>query len=113
MYRCNIFMAALLALAAVAAPMAACAAAAASGATIDITKFAFNPPEITVEPGTTVTWVNHDEIPHAVASKDKAITSKALDTDDRFAHTFDQGGDYSYYCTLHPFMTGVVHVRKP
>lgn len=106
-----ILIAALVALAAAAAPVAH-AAAIATGPTIDITKFAFNPAEITVEPGTTVTWVNHDEVPHALASADKGIASKALDTEDRFAHTFDQGGDYSYYCTLHPFMTGVVHVRK-
>lgn len=110
MHRRILLMAALLA---AAAPLTAYAAATANGPTIDITKFAFNPAEITVEPGTTVTWINHDEVPHAVASKNKAIASKALDTDDRFAHTFDQGGDYSYYCTLHPFMTGVVHVRKP
>lgn len=111
MHRRLLSIAALLVFAAAATP--AYAAATAAGPTIDITKFAFNPAEITVEPGTTVIWVNHDEVPHAVASNDKAITSKALDTDDRFAHTFDQGGDYSYYCTLHPFMTGVVHVRKP
>jgi plastocyanin len=80
---------------------------------VDITKFAFTPGELTVAPGTTVVWTNHDEVPHTVASKDKRLMSKALDTDDRFEHTFDEEGDFAYYCTLHPFMTGVVHVRKP
>jgi plastocyanin len=112
MARRIILVAAFLALMASATAMAY-AAAGAPGPTIDITQFAFAPAEITVEPGTTVTWVNHDQVPHAVASADKAIASKALDTDDRFAHTFDRSGDYAYYCTLHPFMTGVVHVRKP
>jgi len=81
--------------------------------TVDITKFAFTPGELTVAPGTTITWTNHDEVPHTVASTDKRLMSKALDTDDRFEHTFNEEGDFAYYCTLHPFMTAVVHVRKP
>lgn len=85
----------------------------AAAPTVDITKFAFTPGELTVAPGTTIVWTNHDEVPHTVASKDKRLMSKALDTDDRFEHTFDEEGDFAYYCTLHPFMTGVVHVRKP
>jgi len=85
----------------------------AAAPTVDITKFAFTPGELTVAPGTTVVWINHDEVPHTVASKDQQLMSKALDTDDRFEHTFDDEGDFAYYCTLHPFMTGVVHVRKP
>jgi plastocyanin len=86
-----------------------------AAATVNITKFMFGPKEITVAPGTTVRWVNHDEVPHTVASQDKAKTfaSKALDTDDRFETTFVAEGDYGYICTVHPFMTGVVHVRKP
>jgi plastocyanin len=80
--------------------------------TLDIAKFAFAPKEITVAPGTKVVWTNHDEAPHTVASKDKSFTSKGLDTDDKFDHTFNAEGDFDYYCTLHPFMTGVVHVRK-
>jgi plastocyanin len=81
--------------------------------TVEITKFAFTPGELTVAPGTTIVWTNHDEVPHTVASANKRLMSKALDTDDRFEHTFDEEGDFAYYCTLHPFMTGVVHVRKP
>jgi plastocyanin len=87
-------------------------AASPAGTTLDISKFMFGPKEITVTPGTKVVWTNHDEAPHTVASKDKSFTSKGLDTDDKFDHTFDKEGDFDYYCTLHPFMTGVVHVRK-
>ena len=81
--------------------------------TVDIAKFAFTPKEITVAPGTTVVWVNHDETPHTVAASDHGFVSKALDTDDRYEHTFADEGDVPYFCTVHPFMTGVVHVRKP
>ena len=86
---------------------------AAQPVTVDIAKFAFTPKEITVAPGTTVVWVNHDETPHTVAASDHGFVSKALDTDDRYEHTFAGEGDIPYFCTVHPFMTGVVHVRKP
>lgn len=91
---------------------AAAAAPAAPAVTVDITKFAFEPKEITIAPGTKVTWTNHDETPHTVTSNDKSFASKGLDTDDKFEHVFASEGDFTYFCTVHPFMTGVVHVRK-
>ena len=90
-------------------------AAAAHGATVrvDIVKFAFGPKEITVAPGTSVVWTNRDETPHTIAAGDKSFASKGLDTGDTFERAFDKEGDYAYLCTVHPFMTGVVHVKKP
>jgi plastocyanin len=101
------------ALGAVAALAVSAALFAAEPVTVDIGKFAFVPKEITVAPGTTVVWINHDETPHTVAAGDHGFVSKALDTDDRYEHTFSDEGDVAYFCTVHPFMTGVVHVRKP
>jgi plastocyanin len=88
--------------------------AAQSAPTVDlnIAKFAFAPKEITIAPGTKIIWTNRDETPHTVASNDKSFASKGLDTDDKFEHTFATEGDFSYICTVHPFMNGVVHVRK-
>jgi plastocyanin len=80
---------------------------------VAITKFAFAPKEITIAPGTKVVWTNKDETPHTVTSNDKSFASKGLDTDDTYEHTFDREGDFTYICTVHPFMTGVVHVRRP
>ena len=88
------------------------AAAAPAAPSVEITKFAFTPKEITVAPGAKIVWTNHDETPHTVTSADKTFASKALDTDDRYEYTFTNEGDFSYYCTVHPFMTGIVHVRK-
>ena len=90
------------------------AAAATPAPTVDlnIAKFAFAQKEITVAPGTKIVWINRDETPHTVTSNDKSFASKGLDTDDKFEHTFASEGDFSYICTVHPFMTGVVHVRK-
>ena len=79
---------------------------------LDIAKFAFAPKDITIAPGTKIIWTNHDEAPHTVTSNDKSFASKGLDTDDKFEHTFASEGDFNYICTVHPFMTGVVHVRK-
>lgn len=91
----------------------AAAAPSAPAAEVNITKFAFDPKEITVSPGTKITWTNRDETPHTVTSSDKTFSSKGLDTADKFEHVFASEGDFSYFCTVHPFMTGVVHVRKP
>jgi plastocyanin len=90
----------------------AAAATPSSTVDIDIAKFAYGPKEITIAPGTKIIWTNHDETPHTVTSNDKSFASKGLDTDDKFEHTFTSEGDFSYICTVHPFMTGVVHVRK-
>jgi plastocyanin len=89
-------------------------AAAPPGPTVDlnIAKFAYAPKDITIAPGTKIVWTNRDETPHTVTSNDKSFASKGLDTDDKFEHTFSSEGDFSYICTVHPFMTGVVHVRK-
>jgi plastocyanin len=79
---------------------------------IDISKFAFDPMEVTVAPGTKIIWINKDETPHTVTSRGRTFTSKALDTDDTYEYTFNRKGDFTYYCTVHPFMSGVVHVRN-
>src|SRR6476659_2618854 len=79
---------------------------------VKIAKFAYAPKEINIAPGTRVVWTNGDETPHTVTSNDKSLASKGLDTDDKFEHVFSKEGDFGYICTVHPFMTGVVHVRK-
>jgi plastocyanin len=79
---------------------------------VEITRFAFAPREITVAPGDRIIWTNRDEAPHTVTSDDRSFASKGLDTGDSFEHTFSGEGDFRYICTVHPFMTGTVHVRK-
>jgi plastocyanin len=78
---------------------------------ISIDNFSFTPKEITVAAGTTITWVNHDDVPHTVVSTDKKFRSKALDTDDQFSFTFTDAGTYSYFCSVHPIMIGKVVVK--
>jgi plastocyanin len=78
---------------------------------ITIDNFTFTPPELTVAVGTTVKWVNHDDIPHLVVNKDKVFRSKALDTDDSYSYTFASAGTVDYFCGLHPHMVGKVIVK--
>lgn len=80
-----------------------------SGVAID--NFSFSPTPITVPVGTTLTWTNHDDVPHTVVSDDQQFKSKALDTDEKFSHTFAQPGTYSYFCSIHPKMVAKVIVE--
>src|SRR3954454_5541821 len=77
---------------------------------INIDNFTFEPKELTVKVGSTVTWKNRDDIPHTIVSAGK-FRSKTLDTDDSFSFTFTAAGDYKYFCSLHPHMTGMVKVE--
>ena len=77
---------------------------------VHIDNFVFQPAELTVKVGTTVTWTNRDDIPHTVVSAGK-FRSKPLDTDDKFSFTFTEAGDYKYFCSLHPHMTGMIKVE--
>jgi plastocyanin len=88
------------------------AAPAPATAQIKIDNFAFTPTELTIAAGTTVEWVNRDDIPHTVVSDDKkTFKSNALDTDDKFSYTFTTPGTYIYFCSVHPKMTGKVIVQ--
>ena len=77
---------------------------------VHIDNFVFEPAELTVKVGTTVTWTNRDDIPHLIVSAGK-FRSKTLDTDDKFSYTFTAAGDYKYFCSLHPHMTGLIKVE--
>jgi plastocyanin len=84
--------------------------AAADTVKVYIDNFTFAPAELTVAPGTTVVWTNHDDIPHTVTSSNGAFKSHALDTDDSFSFIFEKAGSYRYFCSLHPHMVGTVKV---
>ena len=91
---------------------AATAAPAAEAAKVTIGNFTFGPAALTVKPGTTVTWLNGDDISHTVVADDKkTFRSKVLDSGDSFSFTFTAPGTYAYFCSIHPHMTGKVIVK--
>ncbi len=79
---------------------------------VDIQNFAFQPANIQVQPGTTVTWTNRDTAPHTVAfSNGSGMQGSAvLRQGDTFSYTFKTAGTFQYYCSVHPYMVGTVTV---
>ena len=76
-----------------------------------IDNFVYSPVPLTVKVGTTVTWINHDDIPHTVDSTQGKFKSAALDTDDKFEFRFTEAGEYPFFCRIHPKMTGKIVVQ--
>ena len=80
-------------------------------ASVEIRDSKYAPTELTVAPGTTVRWVNHDEETHTVTSNTEAFKSGGLNLDDEYTHTFTVPGVYPYTCALHDFMQGTIVVK--
>jgi plastocyanin len=78
---------------------------------VKIDNFSFTPPKLSVKAGTQITWRNADDIPHTVVSDDQSFKSKVLDTDEKFTFTAGKPGTYSYFCSIHPKMTGKLVVE--
>jgi len=77
-----------------------------------IDNFSFSPKTFTVPVGATVTWTNHDSVPHVVMSADDQFKkSPILKTGQRFSNNFATAGTYSYLCSIHPRMTGKIIVN--
>ena len=79
---------------------------------VTIDNFSFSPNPLTLSVGATVTWTNHDNVPHVVSSADNQFKqSTVLKTGQSFSHTFVTTGTYSYFCSIHPRMTGKIIVK--
>ena len=102
------------------------AAPAPRGADVLISGFRFQPAELTVAAGTTVTWTNDDAILHTVTSgtsvkkddfgnyditPDGRVDGSMPDKGKAFSFTFATPGDYAYFCSRHNNMTGRIVVR--
>lgn len=80
---------------------------------VKIDNFTFTPGDLTIKRGTTVTFLNEDDIPHNVVHADrKLFRSPVLDTEEKFTFTFDTVGTFDYFCALHPQMKGKVIVTE-
>ena len=73
----------------------------------------FDPQGIKVKPGTTVTWVNKDQVAHNVSQIRSAFLSDVIPSGGAFTFTFTARGTYRYQCIFHhPSMNGVVIVAE-
>jgi 3',5'-cyclic-AMP phosphodiesterase len=75
-----------------------------------VDNFSFTPGVTSVAVGSTITWTNRDDVPHNIVSTERKFKSPVLDTDEQFSHRFDAPGTYTYFCSIHPVMTGHVVV---
>lgn len=79
---------------------------------INIARMQFMPAAIRIKAGDEVTWINIEAMPHTITSRNSGLlASERLGRGSIFTHTFKQPGTYTYYCSLHPSMTGTVVVE--
>ncbi|MFP3907884.1 MAG: plastocyanin/azurin family copper-binding protein [Acidimicrobiales bacterium] len=79
-------------------------------ADIEIHNFRFEPEEATVSAGDSVTWVNEGSAPHTVTFSEE-LNSGTIRTGNGFTHTFEEPGEYEYWCNNHPGMEGTLIVE--
>lgn len=79
---------------------------------ISIHGLAFDPPNLTVPPGSTVTWTNNetDGTVHSSTSDDGLWDSPDLSPGQSFSFTFDKAGTFNFHCRFHSYMTGTITV---
>ena len=81
------------------------------GSQIVISDYKFEPADITVKAGESVTWTNEDSVQHNVAADDGGFEGPLLSKGESYTFTFDTPGSYPYHCTPHPFMKATVTVE--
>ncbi len=91
----------------------AASAAAANATPAEMRTMTFEPKRIEIAPGATVRWTNNDQLVHTITAEDGSWDSGPIEPGKTWSHTFTQPGEYSFHCTPHPFMKGVVVVRQP
>ena len=83
---------------------------------VQMVDVAFEPEEVTVAAGTTVTWINEDAVQHTVTAGTRGDPTGMFDETvaggGSFSFTFEEPGTYEYYCSFHPGMSGVVTVEE-
>jgi plastocyanin len=78
-------------------------------AEITIADFAFSGAD-SVNVGDTVEVTNNDSVGHTWTAVDEAFHSGTLASGDTFEFTFDEAGEFDYFCQIHPQMTGTITV---
>jgi len=79
---------------------------------VSINNMSFGSSPLTVRAGTTVIWVNDDDMSHTVTSDNGTFSSGTLRTDESFRYKFNTAGNYPYHCNLHAGMRASVTVNQ-
>lgn len=85
-----------------------------TGTAVSIKNYQFEPIQLHIKKGETVTWTNNDAAPHIVAGDDAAAWAAGpmLKQGDVYMHTFDTAGTFAYHCNIHPGMRGSIVVTE-
>jgi plastocyanin len=80
---------------------------------VKMVNFEFDPRDVTVEQGATITWLNEDSVQHdAVAREGEGPDSELFNQGESYSWTADvEPGEIPYVCTIHPGMEGTITVR--
>jgi plastocyanin len=78
---------------------------------VTIKVFQYQPAEVTVNAGETVKWENQDIVPHTVTADDGSFQSGTIDPGKSWSYTPKTAGRFTYTCTPHPNMHGVLVVQ--
>lgn len=89
---------------------AASSASSTAGTTVDIKNFMFHPTPLTVRVGATITVTNQDGTTHTLTADDHSFDTGDLGAGASKQLTFTKAGTFSYHCSIHNYMTGVIHV---
>ena len=81
---------------------------------VTIADFAFTPSNLAVSVGDTVTWTNTDSVPHTVTQNPSGsgFQSGTIASGESFSFTFEEVGEFTYFCEFHPNMTGTIVVTE-
>ena len=79
--------------------------------TVVIVDYTYEPKELTIRVGTTVTWVNEDSAEHTATDDDESFDTDLLAYGESASVTFSNPGSFNYHCAPHPFMKGIIQVE--
>ena len=79
--------------------------------TVTMQSMSFSKASLTIKKGTTVTWVNNDNITHTVTADDNSFNSGDITAGKSFARTFNTTGTFPYHCIYHSMMKATIIVN--
>jgi plastocyanin len=78
---------------------------------VAISNYSYHPATITVAPGTTVTFTNHDQTAHTATTAGSGFDTGTLKQGHRSSIQVGKRGSYTYYCQFHAFMRVTIIVK--
>lgn len=78
--------------------------------TVAMRNIEFKPRNITIDVGDVVRWRNEDDVPHDALGRNNSFETPVIEGGETSQQSFDEGGRYPYFCSIHQGMTGTIQV---